>query len=121
MNDVERAIVTAILLYGVMTFSYMMGVFTEILEDYKLLNATLDNGEKLSQFFVLLKKMNYNQDIDIETIRDMENYFIYRWDNDRNQAVRNLEDLNFLNQLPEKVRNRLYTDFLFGNFLKEFE
>jgi hypothetical protein len=46
------------LLFGVAVFSYMMGIFIEILDEFKALNQVIDQGEKLQLFFSLMKKLN---------------------------------------------------------------
>ena len=84
MNSIERILCIFILVFGVMIFSYMMGSFLEIMSKYKALNETLDNGDELTRFFVLLKKWNYDKPIPMYLIKDIEMYFDYKWNFDRN-------------------------------------
>ena len=60
-SDSERLFCSFILLFGVAIFSYMMGIFIEILSTYQLLNADLDDGDNLARFFGLLKYFNENK------------------------------------------------------------
>ena len=53
-SDTERIMCSIVLLFGVAIFSYVMATFTEILVEYKDLNADLDEGDLLTQFFGLL-------------------------------------------------------------------
>jgi hypothetical protein len=41
-----------------------MGVFIEILKKFQKLNEELDEGNQLSMFFSLMKKLNGGKDID---------------------------------------------------------
>lgn len=59
-SDSERLVCSFILLFGVAIFSYIMGIFIEILDQYKNLNADLDDGDNLSKFFGLLRRFNDN-------------------------------------------------------------
>ena len=49
----------------------------------------------------------------------LENYFEYRWNNDKGLAISSDEDQTLLNQLPEDVIIKIYK-FLYSEFLKEF-
>ena len=60
-SDTERVIGAFILLFGVAIFSYIMGTFIDILEQFKNANDTLDDGDLLTYFFGLLKYFNGNK------------------------------------------------------------
>lgn len=60
-SDTERVIGAFILLFGVAIFSYIMGTFIDILEQFKNANDTLDDGDRLTYFFGLLKYFNGNK------------------------------------------------------------
>ena len=53
-SEFERIFCSAILLFGVAIFSYIMGNFIEILEQIQQLNEDLDDGDNLTRFFGLL-------------------------------------------------------------------
>jgi len=55
VNDFERAFGSMLLLFGVLIFSYIMGIFIEILNSFKSVNASFDDGDNLSKFFGLIK------------------------------------------------------------------
>jgi len=57
-SNQERLVTAMILLFGVATFSYCMGIFIGILGTYETLNAELDDGDNLSRFFGMLKHFN---------------------------------------------------------------
>ena len=83
-SNEERLFCSMILLFGVAIFSYMMGIFIEILNNYQRLNADLDDGDNLNRFFGLLIKFNEDIPISDELKLKMENYFSYKWSFDRN-------------------------------------
>ena len=57
-SDSERVFVSFILIFGVAIFSYIMGIFIEILQSYQELSAELDEGDQLSKFFGLIRNFN---------------------------------------------------------------
>lgn len=87
-SEAEQLFCSSILLFGVAIFSYIMGVFISILEQFKQCEADLDEGDKLSKFFGLLVKFNNGKPIDVEMKSSFEKYFEYKWTKDRNQAFR---------------------------------
>jgi hypothetical protein len=50
-SNVERVVAAFILLFGVAVFSYCMGIFVEILQDFQTLNKDFDQGDELTMFF----------------------------------------------------------------------
>ena len=50
-SDVERATCAFILLFGVSIFSYVMGIFIDILTEIQLLQKNLDDSDNLVCFF----------------------------------------------------------------------
>lgn len=65
-SNSERLVCSFILLFGVAIFSYIMSIFIEILDQYKNLNADLDEGDDLSKFFGLLRRFNDNVPIKLQ-------------------------------------------------------
>ena len=62
-SNAERLICAFILLIGVAIFSYIMGIFIEILISIQGLNADVDEGEMLSRWFGLIKRFNSSRSI----------------------------------------------------------
>ena len=54
-SDVERILCAIILLFGVAIFSFMMGIFIDILDEFKSMNQDIagEAGEKLALFLNL--------------------------------------------------------------------
>ena len=82
--DEERLFVVIIFLSGVSIFSYLMGIFIEILRKFQQLYVDLDDGDRLSLFFSLLRKMNGDKDIDSKLRKKIEIHFDNKWKTDRN-------------------------------------
>lgn len=93
-----------------------MSIFIEILDQYKNLNADLDEGDNLSKFFGLLRRFNDNVPIKIQLKEQIEKHFDYKWKKDKNQSVNDPEEEAMLDQLPEEVQNRIFCEFLFSDF-----
>lgn len=119
-NNSERLLTAFILLFGVAIFSYVMGNFIEILETFKSVNQDFDDGDHLSKFFGLIKQFNKGQNIDYTLQFQIEDFFDYRWVNDRNQAISTQDDIDLISQLPLEIQRKIYSDFLFKNFLQSF-
>lgn len=120
-SNAERLFCAIILLVGVAIFSYIMGNFIEILHSIQYLNADFDEGESLSKWFGLIKRFNSSRSISMDLKQKIEEYFDYRWTNDKNQAVSDPEDIKILMQLPPTTRRAIYSDFLFKNFRNNFK
>jgi hypothetical protein len=52
--DEERLFIAMVLLFGVATFSYVMGNFVNILSQANIINSDIDQSEDLAKFFGLL-------------------------------------------------------------------
>lgn len=50
----------------------------------------------------------------------IENFFDYRWNNNPNSAIHDQTDKDLLDQLPNDIQRKIYTDFLFMGFLQNF-
>mgnify|MGYP006094390913 CR=1 FL=1 len=99
-SDIERLMCALILLSGVAIFSYIMGVFITIIDEYGNLNADLDEGDQLSKFFGLVRHYNDNLPLVLDLKERIEDHFEHIWQKDRNQATDSLEEEAILDQLP---------------------
>ena len=116
-NDYERSLTAFILLFGVAIFSIVMGNFIEIFDSFIGMNKEFDEGDMLSKFFGLIKQFNKGQSIKNDMKIRIEEYFDYRWRNDKNQSISTPEDKALVEQLPIEIQRKIYTDFLFMGFL----
>jgi potassium voltage-gated channel Eag-related subfamily H protein 8 len=120
-SDFERVLCAIILLFGVAIFSYIMGNFINILDQYNNLNSDLDEGDELARFFGLIRRFNENVPLKITLKEQIERHFDYKWINDKNQAIDDESEREMLEQLPVEVINKIYGDFLFSDFCKIFQ
>ena len=91
------------LLFGVAIFSLFMGTFIEMIEKYKEVARDLEDGDGLAKFFGVLKRYNGGVDIKLELKRQIEEYFDYRWSQDKNQSLNSAIDESIFEQLPDFV------------------
>ena len=94
--DEERIFIAFLFMSGTSIFSYMMGIFIEIVRKFQVLNKDLDNGDELTKFFCVLKRFNGDKEIDLELREKIELHFDFKWKNDRNQAIDDPEELAIL-------------------------
>ena len=71
-------------MFGVMLFSYVLDQFIIIYYQYKLIIEDVDDSENLSRFLGTMKHFNKNKPLSLELKENIERYFAYKWDNDRN-------------------------------------
>ena len=117
VNSSERLLCSGLLLFGVSIFSYIMGIFIEILEEFKRMNEGLDEGEALSKFFLILDMYNHTKPINQKFRDSIQAHMDYRWDNDKSVALHTVEAQQIFPQLPEHTQNRIYVSFLYTEFL----
>ena len=83
-----------------MVLSYIMGNFIAMLENYRVLNGEIDEGDQLAKFFGLMKRFNKNKDINENLKTRIEQYFVFRWQEDKLQAIDDEGEQGLLDQLP---------------------
>ena len=86
-NDFERALMSIVLLMGVACFSYIMSIFVEMVNILKTFNSDFSDGDDLSKFFALIRRFNHDEAIDQDMKQEIEEYFEFKWNNDKNLAV----------------------------------
>jgi hypothetical protein len=100
-TDFERLFIAFGLMFGVSIFSYLMGTFIEMFDRYRNHNDSNEEADSLSRFFGILKRFNYNEDIDTTFKRKLESYFEFKWENDKNQILSLGQYSTYFTQLPE--------------------
>ena len=78
-----------------------------------------EDQEQLELFFLLLKKLNDDNEVNYDMKRRFEEFFLYKWANDRNSAIDDESEKAMLEQLPSFVQDRIYSSFLFNDFFKK--
>jgi hypothetical protein len=91
-SDSERLIGCVILISGVALFGMILGQLTELIDNFKALNEEIDDGNELRKFFECIKAFNHGVDLTVEKKRELENYFQYRWEMNKNSAIDDEEE-----------------------------
>ena len=117
-SNVERIFIALALLFGVAIFSYIMGNFIEILDSFKLLTAEIGEGEKLAQFFGILRKFNRNKEVDLQLRREIEKFLQYKWDTDSNYTFDSNADI--VSQIPIELIDAIYSEYFFSKFMEKY-
>ena len=120
-SDQERLFIAFGLLFGVAIFSLIMGNYIDIINQYNKYNASNDDGDRLTQFFGILRNFNYNEDINISLKRKIEKYFEYKWEVDKNLIINKPDYNTFFEQIPTEVIDAVYQKFLFVDFLNSYK
>lgn len=120
-SNIERFVVAFILLFGVAIFSYVMGNFIEILGQFKEFHKDLEDGDNLAKFLGTIKQFNNEKPIEHWLQMKIEDHFDYKWKNDKLLAFEDEADATICEQLPDDVLLRIYSDFLFEDFLAAYE
>jgi len=97
-----------------------MGQFIDMLNDIERYNSDLEESEELSKFLGVMRKFNLNKPLEKKFKNQIEEYFRYKWLHDKNQFISDKEDIYLLEQMPQEVEDKLYYQYLFKDFLKEF-
>ena len=118
-SDAERLFIAFGMLIGVAVFSIFMSEFIEIVTETMLPPADGDE-DNLAKFFGLLKGFNRQEEINYQLKSKIENYFLYRWANDRNQT-QDETGHRFMDELPQEVQDEIMNSFLYKSFIKAFK
>ena len=86
-SEVERAIMTFILLIGVATFSWIISQYIDIVLQVQKVTAENEYSEMLSRWLLMLKNFNNNRPLPPDMTEKFERYFEYFWKNDKNAAI----------------------------------
>ena len=74
----------------------------------------------MARFFGLMENYNLGKQMKLDLKLKIEEHFDYKWKMDKNNAVGE-QDLAMLQQLPQEVQMRIFTDFLFKDFLIKYK
>lgn len=83
-SDSERVVGSVMLLFGVAIFSVIMGRFIEMVHQMKEFNRELDDGDNLSRFFSVCERFNERKPLNLQLKRKIEQFFQFKWNNDKN-------------------------------------
>ena len=80
-SDEERAVGGFILLFGVSLFSYIMGNFISIIDNYGQYEDEYNEDAQLQRFFGTIANFNDKNRLKSSVRDQIEAYFEYRWAN----------------------------------------
>jgi hypothetical protein len=79
-----------------------------------------DEDDKLATFFGVMAQFNNHELFNIKLKREIEDYFAYRWDQDKYKVINPERNNNYLMQVPDYVEDNLLKSFLFKKFLTAY-
>ena len=100
-TNAQRAACCAVLMFGVSIFSYILGIFGEMIGKLRGFNDDESDSERLDQFFSLMKKFNGGRNIKKSLRTKIEEYFDMKLVCYRNKGLTEEVDLNIFWQLPD--------------------
>ena len=87
-NIVEKLIgVFMLFLGGVAVFSYIMGVYIEIIHKFSRIDQDFEESDQLEKFFCLISHFNKNKMIPSELKKEITTFMERKWDQDRNNCI----------------------------------
>ena len=81
----ERIFITFQMMIGVCIFSYFLGDFISIIQEF-LMPQSEGDEENLSRFFGLIRYFNEKEELNSDLKTQIEEYFQYRWSHDKNMT-----------------------------------
>ena len=96
----EKILMTPIMVFGVAYFSYIMGVFSEIIQQFKKNNGKQESPMfKIHNWMTLLSRFRDNKPLPEKMLIDITNHFAHSWSEERISFMNNeskiLEDLPY--------------------------
>jgi len=119
-NSNERVFIAFVMLFGVMITTYLLERFSKIVELLKNFNQGVNNSHSLNLFLATLSRFNRSP-LSEQVQFEYQEYFKYRWNNDKNLAVSTSADHQLLEELPQSLVVQMYTEYLFAEFMEKFK
>ena len=95
-NNPERILGALFLLFGVLITSIVIENLATMMKSLQALERDREESSDLSLFFLVIKRFNDDNQLSLEILSKMEQYFNYRWANDRNFAIHSREEVELL-------------------------
>jgi len=116
LTNIERIICVVVMLFGVAFFSYIMGRFIEILEEFNSEKTGTENDESaLKNWFTVLARFKKNKMVSKKLRGKIQSYFEYYWKHDRLSAIK--ADNEYMKALPRSIKKMIMINYLFGDVL----
>jgi hypothetical protein len=78
-SDAERLFIAVVLFMGVSIFSYIMGDLMKIIDEIKMIEAEIDDGDNLAKFLGLIRRFNSDKALPAKIQDEIEDFFIHKW------------------------------------------
>lgn len=104
VSSFEHLTGSILLLAGVATFSYIMGIFTEIINKFLDLDSDFEESAALESFMNLMKYFNGHREINSSVKKRISEFLEIKWKYDRNNCIITEQDEYLLEQLPPDVQ-----------------
>ena len=119
-SDLERILAVVMFLFAGAIFAKALGEFGDILAEYDELKGEIEYSGDLISFMAMLEHFNNGNEMSREKRREYEDYFTYRWKNDRNAAIDDDDELSILLETPVETQVTLIVRGLHRVFMREF-
>ena len=116
----ERLFGSFLLLFGVAQFSYIMGELLLMIDKIRAIDKECSDQEGLESFFLLLRMFNNGECLNHKVQEEISFDMNFKWINDRNNFLLADQDRAIFGQLPRHCQRKIYTDFIFKEFLYKF-
>ena len=120
-SDLERMVGVLVFLIGVTLTSSVVETLNNNLSKFQQVNAQFNEDSRLDHFFGTLRQFNDNAPLKSSLRTELEDYFRFRWECNRNHAISTSEDRDLLEQLPDHVQAQIYSDFLFKDLVGVYQ
>lgn len=90
-SNEERIFIMIVMFCGVSLFTLIKSIFDQNFTEIKDMHLDFDDSDELDKFFGLIKSFNNQTDLDPDLRKNIEDYFQYKWNFDKNNALRLIE------------------------------
>ena len=101
-------------------FSYILGELLQNVNRIEKLNEPIGSEKDLDKFILVLKHFNNQRSIDQKLQQEIRSFIKNMWQKNKNNFNLAYADQCLYDQLPSEVQTKLYTEFLFNDFMYQF-
>jgi hypothetical protein len=119
----EKLAIAIMLLLLISIYSYNMNILMEVLADYKTIEvgATQKNRNDLQKWINLLTYINKGKPIKRTLTIQIEDFFLYYWNNDRTICFKQPSDKKIVDEIQDTFMQKILLEFLFVDFIYNFK
>jgi hypothetical protein len=86
-NSFERLTCAVIIYFGNAVFGVIIGMFNDMIQEWKEFDKDMDDSESLNSFFSLMVKFNKGHQMQDPLKSKIESFFAYKWIHDKTYAL----------------------------------